>query len=353
MTSRVGPSFFTCLDVPAEAATKDRFTMSGAFPMNRIPHEPGITTHESRVTTLRSALRDAIAQLESEHIPSASLAAELLLMHTAGRDRTWLYAHPEQELDAPTSERYFSLVARRVSGVPTQHLTGHQEFWGLDFEVTPDVLIPRPETEHVIEATLERLGTAVGGTASLRDAELRIADVGTGSGCVAIALAHELPNARFVATDISAATLEVARRNASRHGVAPRIDFVESNLLDVFLHESRAPNHESRLLDAIASNPPYIGRREASTLAREVREHEPESALFAGETGTEMYAPLIVQAALLLKPDGILVLELGYNSGDHVLRLLDVPEWTDPSITNDLAGIKRVASARRSSIDSQ
>jgi release factor glutamine methyltransferase len=312
-------------------------------------HQSPVTNHRS----LLAVLRDAIVHLESEHIPSAPLAAELLLMHTLGRDRTWLYAHPEQELDAATHERYFSLIARRVSGVPTQHLTGHQEFWGLDFEVTPDVLIPRPETEHVIEVILERLGTAVGGTASLRHAELRIADVGTGSGCIAIALAHELPNARFVATDISEAALEVARRNAKRHGVAPRIDFVESNLLGVFLHESQGTDHESRLLDAIASNPPYIARGEASTLAREVREHEPESALFAGETGTEMYPPLIAQAALLLKPNGILVLELGYNSAEHVLRLLGVPEWTDASITNDLAGIKRVASARRSSIRSQ
>src|SRR6202140_1636679 len=121
-------------------------------------HEPRITSHESRVTTLGSSLRGAIAQLESERIPSASLAAELLLMHALGRDRTWLYTHPEQELDATTRERYFSLIARRASGVPTQHLTGHQEFWGLDFEVTPDVLIPRPETEHEIEVTLHRRG---------------------------------------------------------------------------------------------------------------------------------------------------------------------------------------------------
>jgi release factor glutamine methyltransferase len=307
-------------------------------------------SHQSPVTShrpLRDALRDAIAQLESEHVPSAALAAELLLMHTLGRDRTWLYAHPEHELDTATQERYFSLIKRRASGVPTQHLTGHQEFWGLDFEVTPDVLIPRPETEHVIEVTLQRLGVASGGAASPRDAELRIADVGTGSGCIAIALAHELPNARVVATDISAAALEVARRNARRHGVDARIDFVECNLLDALLHESRGTNHESRLLDAVVSNPPYIARSESATLAREVREHEPESALFGGETGTEMYAPLIAQAATLLKPGGILVLELGYNSAEHVSRLLDAPEWSDVTITNDLAGIKRVASARR------
>jgi release factor glutamine methyltransferase len=315
-------------------------------------YEPRITSHESRVTTLRSALRDAIAQLESEHIPSAPLAAELLLMHTLGRDRTWLYAHSEQELDAATRERYFSLIARRASGAPTQHLTGHQEFWGLDFEVTPEVLIPRPETEHVIEVVLERLTIATGNAASQLDAAHRIADVGTGSGCIAVALAHEFPGARITATDISAATFEVARRNAARHGVSSRIDFIECNLLDAFLHESRATNHDSRLLDAIVSNPPYIGRNEAATLPREVREHEPDTALFGGETGTEMYAPLIAQAAALLKPDGILVLELGHNSAEHVSRLLTAPAWSDLALTSDLSGIKRVASARRTSTSS-
>jgi release factor glutamine methyltransferase len=309
--------------------------------------ESRITDDESRTTDLRSALRDAIAQLEREHVPSASLAAELLLMHTLGRDRTWLYAHPEQELDAAARERYFSLIAQRASGVPTQHLTGHQEFWGLDFEVTPDVLIPRPETEHVIEVALARLGGVAGGAAPLRNAALRIADVGTGSGCIAVALAHELPNVRIIATDISALALEVARRNAVRHNVSARIDFIKCNLLDAFFHQSPATSHQSLSFDLIASNPPYIGRKEAATLPREVREHEPEAALFAGETGVEMYAPLIAQAAMLLKPAGILVLELGYNSAEYVSRMLDASVWSNATITNDLAGIARVASARR------
>jgi release factor glutamine methyltransferase len=312
--------------------------------------ESRITNHESRVTDLRSALRDAIAQLESRHVPSASLAAELMLMHTLGRDRTWLYAYPEHELDATTHERYLSLIARRASGVPTQHLTSHQEFWGLDFEVTPDVLIPRPETEHVIEVALECLGATPGGSAPPNNPALRIADVGTGSGCIAIALAHELPSAMITATDISAPALEVARRNAARHDLSSHIDFIECNMLDALLHESRLTNHESRLLDVIVSNPPYIARREAATLPVEVREHEPEAAVFGGETGTEMYAPLIAQAAVLLKPGGILVLELGHNSAEHVSRLLNTPEWSAVTLTNDLAGIKRVASARRTSI---
>jgi release factor glutamine methyltransferase len=312
-----------------------------------MPHQSPVTGHPSPGTELRSALRDAITELEREQIPSASLAAELLLMHALDRDRTWLYSHPEQELDAATRERYFSLIARRASGVPTQHLTGHQEFWGLDFEVTPDVLIPRPETEHVIEVVLERLGVVACSAPSVRDAPLRIADVGTGSGCIAVALAHELPNSGIVATDISTTSLKVARRNAARHNVSARIDFVECNLLDALFHQSPITSHQSPLLDVIASNPPYIGREEAATLPREVREHEPHAALFAGETGTEIYAPLIAQAAALLKPDGILVLELGYNSAEHVSRLLNVAEWCDVAITDDLAGIKRVASARR------
>jgi release factor glutamine methyltransferase len=276
-------------------------------------------------------------------------------MHTLGRDRAWLYAHPEHALDAEARARYFSLIAQRTSGIPTQHLTGHQEFWGLDFEVTPDTLIPRPETEHVIEVALERLGVVIGGDSPQRHAELRIADVGTGSGCIAVAFAHELPGARIIATDISAAALEGARRNAARHNVSARIDFIKCNLLDAVFHQSPlasaqdkpATSHQSPLFDAIVSNPPYIGRREAATLPREVREHEPEAALIAGETGIEMYAPLISQAAALLKPRGILVLELGHNSAEHVSRLLDAPVWSDAAITNDLAGIARVAAARR------
>jgi release factor glutamine methyltransferase len=298
--------------------------------------------------SLFAALRDGISQLEREKVPSAGLTAELLLMHVIERDRAWIYAHPETELDPAQRERYFSLIARRAGGEPTQHLTGHQEFWGLEFEVTRDVLIPRPETEHVIEVSLERLGIKNEPGSPRGDESLRIADVGTGSGCIAIALAHELPSASFVATDVSAAALEVARRNAARHGVSNRIEFVEFNLLDKFFHQSPVTSHQSQLFDLIVSNPPYIGRWEESELAREVREHEPEAALYGGETGTEIYAPLIAQAAELLKPGGLLALELGHTSAVHVSKLLASSEWTSAVITNDLAGIPRVASAVRS-----
>jgi len=295
---------------------------------------------------IRSALRDAIAQMERAHTPSAPLAAELLLMQALGRDRAWIYAQPEQELDPQTRERYFSMIARRAAGVPTQYLTGRQEFWGLDFEVSSDVLIPRPETEHVIEVSLELLGVA-NSDSPRRKAEFRIADIGTGSGCIAIALAHELPHARVTATDISAAALEVARRNAARHNVLSRIEFIECNMLEAAFPQPSDAGRQSLLFDLIASNPPYIGRREAATLPREVREHEPEAALFGGETGTEIYAPLIAQAATLLKPGGILVLEIGYNCAEEVTRLLGAPQWEGVTLTNDLAGIARVASAKR------
>lgn len=298
---------------------------------------------------IRSALAEGISLLERGRVPSAALAAELLLMHAMGQDRAYLYAHPEHELGAGAREQYFSLIGQRCSGIPTQYLTGHQEFWGLDFEVTPDVLIPRPETEHVIEMVLERLGIGSETGSPRRKEAFRIADVGTGSGCIAVVLAHELPAAQIVATDISAAALEVARRNAARHGVTARIDFVECNLLDFLLHKSRVADHESRSLDLIASNPPYIGRVEAAALPREVRDHEPTVALFGGETGTEIYAPLIAQAAILLKPGGILVLELGHNSAGHVSSLLAAPVWTCVAITNDLAGIPRIACAQHDS----
>ena len=291
---------------------------------------------------VRAALKEGIARLRRAEVPSHTLAAELLLIHALGCDRAWLYTHSDDSLDRAAAEKYFALIARRAAGEPTQYLTGKQEFWGLEFEVTPAVLIPRPETEHVVEVALERLG-ARGIKIDMRTGApspcLRIADVGTGSGCLAVTLAHELSQAEIIATDISAAALEVARRNAVRHGVADRIHFVQTNLL-----EGLSP----LLLDMIVSNPPYIARGDASALQREVREHEPETALFGGPTGVEIYQRLIEQAGALLAPRGILVLELGYNLAGPVRKMFHVqPLWVNVSITNDLAGIPRVLAAER------
>jgi release factor glutamine methyltransferase len=330
----------------------------------------------SRENSVRALLKSGIAQLRSAHVPSFTLAAELLLLHVLGRDRTWLYAHPEESVSEATAEKFQALIARRAAGEPTQYLTGKQEFWGLEFEVTPDVLIPRPETEHLMEVALDRLALReirAGRTQTTSGEGFLIADIGTGSGCLAIALAKELTGATVYATDISRGALVLARRNAEHHGVAERMQFVMCNLLEgitsvgarcilslgektasVGMHESPVSSHEparggeSPVFDLIFSNPPYVGRRETETLPIEVRKHEPESALYGGEEGYELYAELVSQAAQNLIPGGILVLELGHNSLPAVRPLLDAPAWANVSVTNDLAGIPRVIAAERS-----
>jgi release factor glutamine methyltransferase len=292
---------------------------------------------------VRTALKQGISQLRAASVSSFTLAAELLLLHALGRDRTWIYAHPEEEISSSDADRYFAFLARRAAGEPTQHLTGKQEFWGLEFEVTPDVLIPRPETEHVIEVALDRLALRelrAGRKQMLTGEGLQIADIGTGSGCIAIALAKGLPGATIYGTDISSTALAVAQRTATRHSVSDRIQFVECHLLD-------GVSRSSHSFDLITSNPPYIGRREAPTLMREVRDHEPEIALYGGEEGYELYADLIAQSAAHLKPGGFLVLELGHDSLLAVRPLLDAPTWTSVGVTNDFAAIPRVIAAER------
>lgn len=300
---------------------------------------------------IRAALKEGIARLRAANTPSHTLAAELLLMHALGRDRTWLYTHPDAALDHTVAEKYFALVTRRAAGEPTQYLTGQQEFWGLEFEVTTAVLIPRPETEHVVEVALERLGPRgirINLQTGVPSPPLRIADVGTGSGCLAVALAHELPHAEIFATDISAPALAVAKRNAARHGVADRIHFEQADLLENHLHDSQVTAHELHLFDLIVSNPPYVARNVADQVPREVRDHEPDVALFPGPTGVEIYARLIEQAAPRMRTGGILVLELGYDSASHVRGIFtEQASWTKVSLTNDLAGIPRVIGAER------
>lgn len=300
---------------------------------------------------VRTALKRGIAELRDANVPSYTLATELLLLHVLGRDRAWLYAHPEEVVPGLEAHRFLSLILRRANGEPTQYITGKQEFWGLEFEVTPDVLIPRPETEHVIEVALDRLAVReirAGRKQTLSGDGLKIVDIGTGSGCIAIALAKELPGARIVATDISPAALAVARRNAARHAFSERIRFIESNLLsDAAISNAATSAAHSGLFDLIVSNPPYVGRKEKETLMREVREHEPELALYGGEEGYEIYAGLIAQAAQHLKPGGLLVLELGHNSLPAVQPLLDAPHWTNTAVTKDLAGIDRIIAAER------
>jgi release factor glutamine methyltransferase len=283
--------------------------------------------------TVRGALRDAMRRLDAACVPSYQLATELLLMHSLGRDRAWIYSHPESPVDEKTAQRFFELVSQRAKGIPTQYLTGKQEFWGLEFQVTPAVLIPRPETEHLIEVTLERLAER------RRHDNLRFADIGTGSGCIAVALAREFSGVQIFATDISSAALEIAQRNAERHGVSERICFVECDLL-------RAASEEE-LFDVIVSNPPYVARGEEAQLQREVREHEPRDALFGGLAGREIYLRLVAEAAQRLRSGGLLGVEIGYGAASAIRSMFENARWKDVRVTNDLAGIARVISAER------
>jgi release factor glutamine methyltransferase len=257
--------------------------------------------------------------------------AELLLMFTLSCDRAYLFAHPERELTSEEESRYEAALGERSRGVPAQYITGHQEFWGMDLIVSSAVLIPRPETEHVIEAVLE-LQTSGGGRQA--SGTLRVVDVGTGSGCIALALAKELPNAEIHATDISPAALEIARVNAARHQLE-RIDFHQTDLLEGL----------RGAFDFVVSNPPYVGESEEDTVQLEVRKFEPRSAVFAGPKGTEVITRLIPQANAALHPGGWLVMEISGTIAGEVRTFLE--NWENVQIKPDLQSIPRVAIAQK------
>ena len=283
---------------------------------------------------LKDALTSAINRLTAAQVGSPRMNAELLLMFTLGCDRAYLFAHPERDLTAEEQRRYKEALDQRASGIPSQYITGHQEFWGLDFVVTPAVLIPRPETEHVIETVLKLND---GGRASSPGTLLRIVDVGTGSGCIALALAKELPHAEIHAADISPAALEIARTNAARHQLDQHIRFRQTDLLQ---------GYDQEAFDFVVSNPPYVGESEEDQVQLEVRKFEPRDAVFAGTTGAEVIERLIPQAHTALKPGGWLVIEISGTIADRVKLLLD--RWNQVEITNDLQGISRVISAQKS-----
>lgn len=272
-------------------------------------------------------LRDAVlaAANHLSRLSTARLDAELLLLRVLGRDRVWLLTHPEATLNLEQLRQYQSWIARRAQHEPIQYILGEQEFYGLAFHVTPDVLIPRPETEHLVEAALER---------TPRASTVRICDVGTGSGAIAVALAHTLPLSEVTALDVSAAALAVAQDNATRHGVTARMRFLQSDLLAAVRGES---------YDVIVSNPPYVA--ESEVLEPQVRDYEPHSALFSGPTGLEIYQRLIPEACQALLPGGWLLLEIGHGQQQSLAVLL--AEWTDLQFVHDLQGIPRVAIARR------
>jgi release factor glutamine methyltransferase len=280
-------------------------------------------------------LQDALAEASTQ-IPRRD--AETLLAYLLQRDRAWLFAHPEAALEPTQFEAFRALTLRRAAHEPLQHLTGRQEFYGLTLHVTPDTLIPRPETELLVEAVLN---WAEHQPTPLRIPALRILDIGTGTGAIALALATHLPTAEVVACDISAAALSVARDNAERLDLAGRVRFTQSDLLAALTPELDAGG----LFHAIVSNPPYVPAADAPTLHPEVVDHEPHIALFAGPDGLDIYRRLIPQAHAALRPDGLLALEFGFGQRQALLDLL--AGWRNIRILDDYAAIPRIALATR------
>ena len=270
--------------------------------------------------TIHTALLQGQQLLEAAGVSVSRLTAEVLLAHAVGCDRAWLFAHSNEELREVWWIHYGRYLHERMQGKPTQHITGIQEFYGREFRVTPDVLIPRPETEHVIEAALH-LGAR------------SIVDIGTGSGAIAITLALET-KATVIGTDISLAALRVAAANGRKLGAGVR-----------WLACDLASALDSGRLDLVVSNPPYIAAGDKAALQREVRDYEPEAALYGGDDGLEIYRRLVPEARRLLAPGGWLVLEIGHDLGEAIAGMLR--EWSDVEIRKDLAGLPRVIIAQR------
>jgi len=275
--------------------------------------------------TIREALRQGTRLLEQAGIPAARLNAEVLLAHAAGHDRAWLYAHGDEELIELWWIHYGRYLHERLSGKPTQYITKRQEFYGREFLATPDVLIPRPETEHLVEAAIEKLAHGAG----------PVIDVGCGSGAIAISVALET-GAAVIGSDISVAALRVADRNRRRWNA--QVQLVASDVLSAFRDGCSA---------MILSNPPYVPESNKEVTQREVRDYEPHIALFGGPDGFDLYRRLIADAARVLRPGGWLLMEIAYNASGRIRDILG-SSWRDVEIRTDLAGLPRVALARLS-----
>jgi release factor glutamine methyltransferase len=275
--------------------------------------------------SISNALQQAVAALQQARVGEPRLTAEVLLCAVLGRDKAFLYGHADEELDYGQAARYQAAIRRRCTGVPTQYITGRQEFYGLPFHVTPDVLIPRPETELLVEQALQR--------ARAGD---RILDIGTGSGAVALAILRHLPETRVFASDVSRAALSVAGGNARSLGL--ELPLVEADMAEAF---------GKGALDMIVCNPPYVSLLDMPCLQKEVRDHEPHLALFGGEDGLDAYRRLSATVCDLLRPRGWLLLEVGYNTSAAVKTLFGGAAWEKPSVYRDLAGWDRVLAVQR------
>jgi release factor glutamine methyltransferase len=278
------------------------------------------------VMTCSQLLKEAESRFGTEGISTPGLDAQVLLAYCVGRDRQSLYAHPEKELSCAEVERFRSMVARRMKGEPVAYITGGKEFWSLTFEVTPDVLIPRPDTEILVEEVLRLFGRE----------EVRILEIGTGSGAISVALASELEQASITATDSSPEALVVAGRNAVNNNVGKRISFLCGDLFEPV----------RGTFDAIVSNPPYISEGEFNLLAPEVREYEPRRALVAGGEGTEFHRRLIQGARPFLADGGWLAMELGAGQRDTLEKILQNSDYCDIVFHRDYAGVERVVLAK-------
>ena len=280
--------------------------------------------------TVAAALEEAARRLREAHVPDARREASALLALTFGTDRGGVAARKPDPIAAGDAARFEELIASRVLRIPLQHLAGHAEFRGMEFEVSGDVLIPRPETEDLVQAVLD---------AGLPETA-RVADLGTGSGCIAVTLAVERRSWRVAAVDLSAEALRVAARNAATHGVAERVTMIARDFAVV-------PDGERGSYDAVVSNPPYVPEEEWHGLQPEVRDHEPRIALVPGPTGNEAYAAVARAAASMLVPRGLLALELGWRSEEAVRAIVAGEGFREIAVRPDSQGIPRVLTARR------
>ena len=288
------------------------------------------TNEPERLWTILEILQWTINFFKEKQIEPARLTAEVLLAHVLKKDRLHLYVNHDQPLTPGEREAFKALIRLRVQGTPTQYLTGRQEFWSMEFVVAPGVLIPRPETEHLVEATIERAKTLE---------HPAIVDIGTGSGAIAISLHKELPQAAISASDISETALNIARRNAETlFPNGHRITFVQGDLFAPFVGQS---------FDLIVSNPPYLSAQEYAELAQEIREHEPLNAIWGGEDGLDAYRRLIAEAANYARPSGWLLLEIGNTQAEAVTQLCQENGWTVEQVIKDYAGLDRVVVATR------